>query len=93
MTHALGVVMTREDKNQQDDKRPRTGSSAPPKNDPSGRPLTEDEKIDEAIRESFGASDPPAHGGTTGVGAPEERRQAGKPTDAKTAKQNNKTNK
>jgi hypothetical protein len=85
--------MKPEGKKQQDDKRPRGGSSAPPKNDPSDRPLTEDEKLDEAIRESFGASDPPAHGGTTGVGAPEKRRQTGRPTDAKTAKQNNKTNK
>lgn len=81
--------MQREDKD--DDKRPRTGSSAPPKNDPTGRPLTEDEKIDEAIRESFGTSDPPAHGGSTGVGAPEKRKQTGKPTDAKSAEQNNKT--
>ena len=80
-------------KKRQDDKRPRGGSTVPPKNDPSGHPLTDDEKLDEAIRESFGASDAPAHGGSTGVGAPEKRRQTGKPTDAKTAKQNNKTNK
>ncbi len=83
--------MTNQHNNQKDDKRPRNGSSAPPKNDPTGRPLTEDEKIDEAIRESFGTSDPPGYSGSTGVGAPEKRRQTGKPTDAKTAKQNNKT--
>jgi hypothetical protein len=72
MTHVLGAIMKDEDKNQ-DDQRPRNGSSAPPKDDPSGRPLSEDEKIDEAIRESFGTSDPPAHGGTTGVGAPKKQ--------------------
>lgn len=82
--------MKNEDKNQNDDNRPRGGSSAPPKNDPTGRPLTEDEKVDEAIRESFGTSDPPSYSGSTGVGAPEKRRQTGKPSDAKTAKQNNK---
>ena len=45
--------MKSDDKNDKnkDDTRPRTGSSAPPKDDPSGRPLTEDEKVDEAIRE------------------------------------------
>ncbi len=85
--------MKREDKDEKDDKRPRTGSSAPPKDDPSDRPLSEDEKIDEALRESFGASDAPSYSGTTGVGAPKKRRQTGKPTDAKTAEQNNKTNK
>ena len=77
--------MKRDDKDQQDDKRPHTGSSAPPKDDPSGRPLSEDEKIDEAIRESFGTSDPPAYSGSTGVGAPDKRRQSGKPSNAKTA--------
>jgi hypothetical protein len=85
--------MKHEDKHEKHDTRPRNGSSAPPKNDPSGRPMSEDEKIDEAIRESFGTSDPPSYSGSTGVGAPDKRRQSGKPTDAKTAEQNNKTNK
>jgi hypothetical protein len=69
--------MTRE--TDRDDRRPRAGSSAPPKNDPSDRPLTEDEKVDEAIYESFGTSDPPAYSGTTGVGAPKERKQTDRP--------------
>lgn len=79
-------------KNREND-RPRTGSSAAPKSEPAERPLTEDEKIDEAIRESFGTSDPPSYSGSTGIGAPEKRRQTGKPTDAKTAEQANKEKK
>jgi hypothetical protein len=65
--------METKDKMAQDSKHPNKGSSAPPKNDPSGRPLTEDEKIDEAIRESFGASDAPAYSGSTGVGSPKDK--------------------
>lgn len=64
------------------DKHPRTGSSAPPKNDPAGRPLTDDEKVDEAIRESFGTSDPPAYSGTTGIGAPKTDKRTDR-SDAK----------
>lgn len=60
-------------KTKKEDTRPRTGSSAPPKDDPTGRPLTDEEKIDEAGRESFGASDPPAYSGTTGVGTPKNK--------------------
>jgi hypothetical protein len=69
--------MTRENtkETKKEDTRPRTGSSAPPKDDPTGRPLTDDEKIDEAIRESFGTSDPPAYSGTTGVGSPKHNRE------------------
>jgi hypothetical protein len=91
-THALGVVMKPEDEERQDDKHPRTGSSAPPKSDPSGRPLTEDEKIDEAIRGSFGTSDPPSYSGSTGVGAPKKPRQTDKTKDEEKAEQADKTN-
>jgi len=80
--------MKSDDKNDKNkDERPRTGSSAPPKDDPSGRPLTEDEKVDEAIRESFGTSDAPAHSGITGVGTPKERR---KPNSSSAGKGNKK---
>jgi hypothetical protein len=37
--------------------------------------LTDDEKIDEAVEESFGTSDAPAYGGSTRVGAPPKREQ------------------
>jgi hypothetical protein len=58
-----------------DSDKPRTGSQTPAKDSPAGRrPLTEDEKIDEAVEESMGASDPPAHGGSTRVGAPPKRK-------------------
>jgi hypothetical protein len=66
-----------------DPDKPRTGSQNVSKDSPAGhRPLTEDEKIDEAVEESMGTSDPPAHGGSTRVGAPPKR---------KTKKKNNPT--
>ena len=58
--------------------RPNKGSQKPPKDDPSGHPLTDDEKIDEAIRESFGTSDPPSYSGSTGVGAPSHKSKTDK---------------
>ena len=55
---------------------PRSGSGQPPKDSPAGRrPLTDDERIDEAVEESFGTSDPPGYGGPTRVGAPPKRKQ------------------
>ena len=58
-----------------DPDKPRTGSQEAPKDSPAGRrPLTDDEKIDEAVEESMGASDPPAYGGPTRVGAPPKRK-------------------
>jgi hypothetical protein len=38
------------------------------------RPLTEEEKLDEAIAESFIGSDPPANNAPTRVGAPPKRK-------------------
>jgi hypothetical protein len=38
------------------------------------RPLTEEEKLDEAIAESFIGSDPPANTAPTRVGAPPKRK-------------------
>ncbi|BBK35950.1 hypothetical protein STAQ_10280 [Allostella sp. ATCC 35155] len=38
-----------------------------------GRPMSDDEKVDEAVLESMDASDPPSHSGTES-GAPERRR-------------------
>lgn len=58
-----------------DSDKPRTGSQAPRHDSPAGRrPLSEDEKVDEAVEESMGTSDPPAYGGSTRVGAPPKRR-------------------
>jgi hypothetical protein len=55
--------------------KPKTGSSAPRDDSPAGhRPMTEDEKIDEAVEESMGTSDPPAYGGSSRVGAPPKRK-------------------
>jgi len=66
-----------------DTDKPRTGSQTPSKDSPAGRrPLTQDEKIDEAVEESMGTSDPPAYGGHTRVGAPPKR---------KTKKKNNRS--
>jgi hypothetical protein len=58
-----------------DPDKPRTGSQIPPKDSPAGRrPLTEDEKVDEAVEESMGTSDPPGYGGAGRVGAPPKRK-------------------
>lgn len=38
------------------------------------RPLTEEEKLDEAIAESFIGSDPPANSAPTRVGTPPKRK-------------------
>lgn len=46
----------------------------PPDPQDLGRPMTDDEKVDEALLESMDASDPPATGGPTRVGSPMERR-------------------
>ena len=62
-----------ESKRESDDKKPRGGSQEPPIDSPAGRrPLSEDEKIDEALEETFVASDPPAFGPTSRVGAPKK---------------------
>lgn len=46
----------------------------PPDPQDLGRPMTDDEKIDEALLESMDASDPPAIGAPTRVGSPKERK-------------------
>jgi hypothetical protein len=46
----------------------------PPDPQDLGRPMTDDEKVDEALLESMDASDPPAIGGPTRVGSPKERK-------------------
>lgn len=54
--------------------KPTSGHQNSPRSTPAGRrPLTEDERIDEAVDESMDASDPPAYGGTTRAGAPPKR--------------------
>ena len=60
-----------ESKPEPDEAKPRGGSQEPPTDSPAGRrPLSEDEKIDEALDETFVASDPPANSAATRVGAP-----------------------
>jgi hypothetical protein len=46
---------------------------------PSKDPAADDERVDEALEESFPASDPPSYGGGSGTAGPptEEKRQAG----------------
>lgn len=46
----------------------------PPDPQDLGRPMTDDEKIDEALLESMDASDPPAIGAPTRVGSPNQRK-------------------
>jgi len=46
----------------------------PPDPQDLGRPMTDDEKVDEALLESMDASDPPAIGAPTRVGSPKERK-------------------
>jgi hypothetical protein len=46
----------------------------PPDPQDLGRPMTDDEKIDEALLESMDASDPPAIGAPSRVGSPKERK-------------------
>ena len=46
----------------------------PPDPQDLGRPMTDDEKIDEALLESMDASDPPAIGAPTRVGSPKQRK-------------------
>lgn len=50
--------------------------AAPPKpvKDQPGR--KQDRKVDESSEESFPASDPPAWGGSTGAGAPEDAKSS-----------------
>ena len=59
--------------------KPSTGSQRPSKTSPAGRrTLTDDERIDEAVEESFGSSDPPAYSSPLRVGAPPKRQQKSK---------------
>ncbi len=46
----------------------------PPDPQDLGRPMTDDEKVDEALLESMDASDPPAIGAPTRVGSPRQRK-------------------
>ena len=46
----------------------------PPDPQDLGRPMTDDEKVDEALLESMDASDPPAIGAPSRVGSPKERK-------------------
>lgn len=46
----------------------------PPDPQDLGRPMTDDEKIDEALLESMDASDPPAIGAPSRVGSPKQRK-------------------
>ena len=50
-------------------------SERPPDPADLGRPLSDDEKVDEAVLESMDASDPPSHSGTES-GAPDRRRSS-----------------
>ncbi len=55
-----------------------TGKPAPAQIPPDpqdlGRPMTDDEKIDEALLESMDASDPPSIGAPSRVGSPKGRK-------------------
>jgi hypothetical protein len=49
-------------------------ADVPPDPQDLGRPMTDDEKIDEALLESMDASDPPSIGAPSRVGSPKERK-------------------
>lgn len=54
-----------------------TGASGSPAGkSEAGRPMSDDEKVDEAVLESMDASDPPSYSGTES-GAPDRRRSGG----------------
>ena len=53
----------------------------PPDPQDLGRPMTEDEKVDEALLESMDASDPPAIGAPSRVGSPKDRKSPQVPKD------------
>jgi len=57
-----------------DQKKTPKPADIPPDPQTLGRPMTEDEKIDEALLESMDASDPPAIGAPQRVGSPKERK-------------------
>ncbi len=64
--------------------KPSAGSQKPTRTSPAGRrPLTDDERIDEAVEESFGSSDPPAYSSPGRVGAPPNRQQKSKTQKSK----------
>ena len=62
-----------------DSKTPRATTGLPPDPQELGRPMTPDEKIDEASLESMDASDPPARPMSTG--APPRRKGPKQPDD------------
>lgn len=60
--------------NLSDEQKPTAPAQIPPDPQDLGRPMTDDEKVDEALLESMDASDPPAIGAPSRVGSPKERK-------------------